>query len=223
MKILTKYRVQNLLQLMINHTTEQYTVNHGRGRPGKNSNVTKATRQIYTLSWAIDKEAVKAEQVMDGVYPLLSTDKTLTAKEVLAAHKYQPRLEKRFTQFKSVHNAAPLLFKKVERIEATMFIFFIALVIQSLIEREVRAAMKNLTIEALELYPEGRDAAHPTTSKIFGIFGNVSRYKILDSSNVLEEFIDELTKTQMRILELLGLPEKQYWRHSIPNIGEHAQ
>ncbi|CAB1063938.1 hypothetical protein D1BOALGB6SA_8723 [Olavius sp. associated proteobacterium Delta 1] len=47
---------------------------------------------------------------------LICTDKALTAKQVLKAYKYQPRLEKRFSQFKTVHNAAPLLFKKIERI-----------------------------------------------------------------------------------------------------------
>jgi hypothetical protein len=32
-----------------------------------------------------------------------------------------PRIEKRLSQFKSVHNAAPLLFKKVHRVEANLF------------------------------------------------------------------------------------------------------
>jgi len=54
----------------------------------------------------------------------LCTDENISCKEALKAYKYQPRLEKRFNQFKSIHNAAPLLFKKIERVEAIMFLFF---------------------------------------------------------------------------------------------------
>jgi transposase len=49
----------------------------------------------------------------------------ISAKEVLQAYKFQPRLEKRFAQFKSIHRASPLLFKKINRVEANMFLFFI--------------------------------------------------------------------------------------------------
>ena len=81
-------------------------------------------KSIYTLSWTRNKESLVKEKKVDGIFPLLSTDKDLSAKDALIAYKYQPKLEKRFTQFKSVHNAAPLFFKKIERIEANMFVFF---------------------------------------------------------------------------------------------------
>ena len=60
---------------------------------------------------------------------------------------WESRLEKRFTQFKSVHEAAPLLFKKIERVEAIMFLFFLSLMTQAFIEREVRLNMKEQNIE----------------------------------------------------------------------------
>lgn len=81
---------------------------------------------------------LQQENNVDGIFPLLTTDNSLSAKEVLTSYKYQPRLEKRFTQFKSVHEAAPLLFKKIEQVEAIMFLFFLSLMIQAIIEREVR-------------------------------------------------------------------------------------
>ena len=105
----------------------------------------------------------------------------MTAKKVLKAYKYQPRLEKRFAQFKSIHNAAPLLFKKIERIEANMFGFFIALAVQALIEREVRNKMKEQKIEKIRVYPEQREASHPTTGKILDRFDNICTYKIMES------------------------------------------
>jgi hypothetical protein len=54
----------------------------------------------------------KAEQRVDGIFPLLTKNKSLSSKEILLAYKYQPKLDKRFTQFKSVHEAAPLFLRK---------------------------------------------------------------------------------------------------------------
>jgi transposase len=139
-------------------------------------------------------------------------DPSLSAKEVLQAYKYQPRLEKRFNQLKQIHHGAPLLFKKLERIEATMFAFFIALMIQALIERQVRHGMADRKIPAIALYPEDRDASHPTTAKIMGIFSDLSTYKLLSSSAETKEFRDELTDVQKTILDLLHIPEASYWQ-----------
>lgn len=46
-------------------------------------------------------------------------------------------LEKRFEQFKSVHEIAPVLFKNPSRIEAFFTVYFLALLIQVLIECEL--------------------------------------------------------------------------------------
>ena len=125
--------------------------------------------------------------------------------------KYQPRLEKRFQQFKHIHHGAPLLFKKLERIEATMFAFFIALMIQALIERQVRNQMADQKIPAIALYPEDRDASHPTTAKIMGIFDDVSTYKLTSSACKTKEFRDDLTEVQQTILKLLNISTDVYW------------
>ena len=154
---------------------------------------------------------IKQDAQTDGVFPLLCTDKALSAKQVLKAYKYQPRLEKRFSQFKTVHNAAPLLFKKIERIEANMFGFFIALVVQALIEREVRNKMKENKIETIRVYPEQREADHPTTSKIIDRFENISTYKIMENSKIIETFKDSLNDDQKLILSLLNIEENKYW------------
>ncbi|KKK68440.1 hypothetical protein LCGC14_2944020 [marine sediment metagenome] len=148
---------------------------------------------------------------MDGIFPLLTTDKSLSAKEVLFAYKYQPKLEKRFTQFKSVHEAAPLLFKKIERVEGIMFLFFLSLMIQAIIEREVRFRMKERGIETLPVYPEFRDAFHPTTSKILYTFEGIFSYQVRLAGETTKEFRDSLTETQQKILDLLGIGLNYYW------------
>jgi transposase len=211
-QIVKEHKLEDFFHISIGTITEKYQVQIGTGRPGKNTKYRTDVNTLYTLSWTQKKQTLKQEAQTDGVFPLLCTDNELTAKEVLKAYKYQPRLEKRFSQFKKIHNAAPLLFKKIERIEANMLGFFIALVIQALIEREVRNKMKEQKIEQIRVYPEQREASHPTTAKILDRFENICTYKIKENSKVVETFKDSLNEDQKLILSLLNIGEDEFWK-----------
>ena len=65
-------------------------------------------------------------------------------------------LEKRYEQLKTVYNVMPVLFKSITRIECLLFVYFIAIIIQSLIERDVRMSMKNRGIENIPAIFRGR-------------------------------------------------------------------
>ena len=216
--IVAEKELEQFFHISIGVITESIKVQTTKGRPGKNTKYTTRENSLYTLSWTQKNQVLKQEARTDGVFPLLCTDKGLTTKEVLKAYKYQPRLEKRFSQFKSTHYAAPLLFKNIERIEANMFGFFIALVIQALIEREVRNKMKEQKIETVRVYPEQREATHPTTCKIMDRFDSICTYKITQDSRVVEWFRDSLNEDQKLILSLLNIEESDYWKSaSQPN------
>ena len=207
--IINKRYAKRFIEIEINKTVVKY-VRKLRIK-GKCKEV-ESLKEEYTLSWKRNKRALKMEENVDGVFPLLSTDATIPAKEALEAFKYQPKLEKRFSQFKSVHNAAPLFFKKIERIEANMFLFFISLMIQSLIEREVREKMAKHRIEYLTVYPEDREAIHPTTNKVFDRFSTISTYELMESNgDRIEYYQDELSELHLKILYLLGIEENKYW------------
>jgi transposase len=130
---------------------------------------------------------------------------------VVQAYKFQARLEKRFCQFKSVHRAAPLLFKKIQRVEANMFVFFIALLVQALLERELRQKLEQRHAPPLKLYPEERDAPHPTTSQVFKTFDRLCTYAITEEGQLREQYHDELTETHRAVLSLLGITELEFW------------
>ena len=217
-QIVAEKELEQFFHISIGEITERIKVQTTKGRPGKNTKYTTRENTLYTLSCTQKTQALKQKAKTDGVFPLLCTDKDLTAKEVLKAYKYQPRLEKRFAQFKSTHYAAPLLFKNIERIEANMFGFFIALVIQALIEREVRNKMKEQKIETIRVYPEQREATHPTTCKILDRFDSICTYKITQDSKVVEWFRDSLNEDQKLVLSLLNIEESDYWKSaSQPN------
>jgi transposase len=210
-KILDKYKVKPYYKITIQEREIRYKVQSGKGRPGPNTKYKTVIEKKFSLCWNQNKCALSQEKNVDGIFPLLCTDRNVDAKSALAAYKYQPRLEKRFTQFRSIHNAAPLLFKNIERVEAMMFLFFIALMIQAVIEREVRMNMIKSEIDKLPLYPEHRLSYHPTTAKIFDRFCDVSTYLLQDGKKVIQEFADSLNQIQLTILKLLNMSEHQYW------------
>jgi transposase len=210
-KILEENDVTSLLECEIKKVNYSHKVQIGRGRPTLNTKYRIETVSMFSLRWYRNKKKIHQESRVDGIFPLLCTDDKLSAKTVLKAYKYQPRLEKRFTQFKSIQKAAPILFKKVERVEANMFVFFIALALQSLLERELRKNMITLNQENMYIYPEDRECKSPTTSIVFDRFSHVSRYEVFENGKIVERYNDPLTKSQMEILTMLNISEKEYW------------
>jgi hypothetical protein len=93
-----------------------------------------------------------------------------------------------------------------------MFGFFIALVVQPLMEREVRNKMKEQKIDKIRVYHEQREATHPTTVKIIDRFQNICTYKIMENSKVVETFKDSLNEDQKLILTLLNIEKDEYWK-----------
>jgi transposase len=210
--ILNRHSVKNLLKTELLSKVRKSHKQQGKGRPSKETVYTTLTTTVYTIAWRRDREAIHQESRLDGIFPLLSTDVSLKAVEVLKAYKYQPRLEKRFSQFKTIHNAAPLLFKKIERIEANMFAFFIALALQALLEREIRLKMNTAEIEKLYIYPEDRECKRPTTSIIFDRFSQLSRYVVRGKDAPDSHFQDQLSPAQIEILRVLEISNDDYWQ-----------
>ena len=215
-KILRKNQAAAFYDIKIEPVRRRRVSQQGKGRPGKKTRYRESFETSYSLSWKRNREALARERNVDGIFPLLCTDKSLGAKEALSAYKYQPRLEKRFEQLKSVHMVAPVLFKKTERAEAMMFLFFMALILQAVIERKVRRSMKAKEIEAIAVYPEHRLAYHPTTAKIFDRFHDTSVYRVMSGGELITEYRDELTSIQKEILDLLEMTEEDYWNSLLP-------
>ena len=120
-------------------------------------------------------------------------------------------IEKRFEQVKTVHEIAPVFLKDEGRIEAFFTLYFLALLIQALIERELRLAMTRQSIEELPLYPEQRQCAHPTTEQVLRLFSLTQRHRLIDQNGLsIQTFDAELTGLQLQILALLGVPAKAF-------------
>ena len=133
----------------------------------------------------------------------------MSAEEVLRAYKRQPLIEKRFSQFKHDFEVAPVYLKDVSRIQALLCAYFFVLLVQTLLERELRQAMVREKVDDLPLYPEGRACAAPTTRRVIDLFEPIQRHELKRDRSV-EVFVTKLSAVQRKVLKLLRLKPECY-------------
>jgi transposase len=190
---------------------ESYHQEH-RGRAGKDTRYIKKVVTRFDLEYRIDDARVAEEARGDGLFPLVSNVLDLSEQEILWSYKRQPTIEKRFSQLKTDYEVAPVYLKEVRRIQALLCLYFLALLVEALVERELRQAMKRETTESLPLYPEGRPCRCPTTRRLLDVFDLVQRHTLQSHDGHTEVLVTELTDLQRKLLKLLGIPSNDYGR-----------
>jgi transposase len=138
--LLAEREVESLIRVRIEEKEDAKYRQAQPGRPSKHTKYKKETRPRYHLTWELDAVAFANAEREDGIFPLLTNDKQLTAEEVLRAYKRQPIIEKRFSQLKTDFAVAPVYLKDVGRIQGLLAIYFFVLLVQTLLERELRQA-----------------------------------------------------------------------------------
>lgn len=211
-KILTKRSMETFVQVEVLQEEEETLKQESHGRPNKDTRYTRQVKLRFDLSWHIDSDQLERAKRADGVFPLISNDQKLTAEEVLRAYKRQPIIEKRFSQLKTDFNVAPVYLKEVSRIESLMCVYFISLVLQTLLEREIRRSMQTQEIESLPLYPEERPCRRPTTRRVIDAMESVSRHRLVtDEGEALDLYTDP-TALQTKLMKLFNIKPSKYGR-----------
>jgi transposase len=208
--------VQNILQARgvegwivteIKERTEEKYRQDRRGRPSAETRYVRQTSSRFELEYHIDTVQLAAETCGDGVFPLITNDSSLSELELLLAYKGQPSLEKRFTHMKTDFEVAPVYLKEASRIQALLCVYFLALLTESLLERELRRAMDREAIASLPLYPEGRKCRRPTARRLIDLFEDVQRHSLQVGRRPPVVFTTELSRLQRRLLRLLGMKD----------------
>src|SRR5258706_5895429 len=203
--ILEKHHVGRYLNVLRTVREEHQYKPTQRGRPGPETAYRKVIKRRFDIEWTMDEEAIAYDHQSDGMYPLMTNDRSLSPAQVLEAHKGQPMIEKRFEQVKTVHEIAPVFLKDEGRIEALFTLYFLALLVQALIERELRRAMARDGIDELPIYPEQRQCAHPTTEQVLRLFSLAERHQLRQHGRTVQLFDLSLTDLQRQVLALLGV------------------
>ena len=181
-----------------------------RGRPGRTTRYLRRQRLRFEVEWSPILATIEYDARCDGIFPLVTNDRALTLTAVLVAYKYQPQLEKRHEQLKSVYAVAPVFLHHEGRVEALLFCYFIVLLVQALLEREVRRAMAARGIESLPLYPEGRECLAPSAHGLCDVFTGLQHHRLRRQGTLVQTFPPELTPLQLQILDLLGISPQEF-------------
>jgi transposase len=208
--ILEGRRVTRYLKVTLD-TLEEHAYRQERpGRPGPSTKYVRTTKRRWQIRWQVDEEAVAYDLKSDGMYPLLCNDPSLTPRQVLQAHKGQPAIESRFKQTKAVLEIAPVLLKNEGRVEALFFLYFIALLLAALMERDLHRAMAQEEITEFPLYPEERKTKRPTAEQVLRLFSLLQRNWLFCDGKEVEVFHPMLTNLQAQVLELLRVPQSVF-------------
>jgi transposase len=194
---------------------EQVTPTRGQSRSSAiNKKYTCDIKPRFDLSWHVDANQLERVRRADGVFPLVTNDRTMSVEEVLRAYKRQPLIEKRFSQFKSDFHVAPVYLKEISRIEALLCVYFLALLTQTLIERELRSAMVDADLESLPLYPESRPCRAPTTRRVIDVMDSLSRHRLTTPDGKTQDLYTDPTPIQGQLMKLFRQQPATYGRSS---------
>lgn len=203
------YNVKGLIDIELVENETHYSKKVGAGRPGPNSIYEECRSTTYQIKWQRNLDAIEENALRDGTFPLISNTK-LECRQILKTYKNQISLEKRFNTTKSVLEIAPVFLKKSSRIEAIVFLYFIALMIISLIERAIRKNMAKASIESLPILPQKMKTTSPTWNNLRYLFRNVHIVQVFVKDRLLQQTINGLHDIHYDVLRLIDVPSIIY-------------
>jgi len=204
-EILQELGTANWVSVTIEEREVETFRQEGRGRPTAQTRYVRQAQTRFAIRYRVEQERLMAEVERDGFFPLITNELSISERDLLLAYKGQPALERRFAQLKTDFEVAPVYLKEVGRISALLCVYFFVLLVEALLERELRRAMAKSALESLPLYPEGRACRRPTARRLIDVFEEVQRHELRVEAEAPVCFTTELTPLQRKVLRLLGL------------------
>ncbi|MGB5993489.1 MAG: IS1634 family transposase [Desulfobacterales bacterium] len=164
----------------------------------------------YGLEWKINEQAAMGVSKTDGLFPLITNNHLLDAADVLRMYKRQSYLEKRMYTKKSILDVAPVFLKKESRIEAVLLLYFFALMIVSLIERNIRLNMTKQKIEKLPILPQKMNTKKPTWNNIRYFCRNIHLSVIIKNKIPIQTNIQGFSDLHKKVCKLIEVPCSAY-------------
>src|SRR6516225_857654 len=180
-----------------------------RGKPTADTIFRRIVQQVPRLHVDTDAANIARSAAMDGIFPLTTNTKEKPV-DVFKIYKYQPRIEKRHALLKSTLEVAPIWLKKNTRIEALMFLEFVAQMLAALVKRALRQKMAERKVDLLCSLPEGRGSKTPTIEQVLRLFEHQNKHALYDGERLIKQFADPLAPVQSQILQLLSISTAVY-------------
>ena len=198
------YKVEHALVLTDQHDE--------RGKqPGSPSKIRRTKQLKFRLSWQVRTDVVYADSRSDGVLPLVTNSRDLSPLNVyIIYHGNQPLVEKRHDLLKNTLQVTPAFLHSISRLEALLFLEYLAVTVLALVERQLRLKMAENHLDQIPLYPEARQCSAPTAERVFDIFEHLQIHTLLKEGRKIRTFPLRLTELQKEVLELLEISPLNY-------------
>jgi transposase len=109
-------------------------------------------RQLKTGAIKIDKGKIKEETHLDGKYIIATSDDTLTPEDVALGYKQLMEVERAFRTLKTTLDLRPVYHRKDERIQAHVFLCFLALLLVRIAERKTNMTWDRIRTQMERLH-----------------------------------------------------------------------
>lgn len=86
------------------------------------------------------------------------------------------------------------------------------LLVEALLEREARQAMKRLELDSLPLYPERRPCRRPTARRIIDVLETIQQHTLIRRGKPEEVMVTEPNRLQRKLIKLFGMNPATYGR-----------
>lgn len=182
----------------------------GRPRKGETPEMQTVYRvQCYVSGW--NEAKVERAIAKLGTFVLITTlpCPEQAAVEVLKIYKGQEAVETRFRFLKNPQQIGPIFLKNTDRIEALAYVFLMALLIYSLLERRVRQNLETKE-EAPLVLPGGRKSKMPTGQMLLVLLSRIQVMIYEEEGRRVHRALSRLSADAERIIRLAGFDLEIY-------------
>jgi transposase len=163
------------------------------------------------MSWQVRTGVVSDDAKSDGILPLVTNCRNLRTPDVYHVyHDNQPMVEKRNDLLKNTLQVTPAFIHNINRLEALLFLEYLAVTVHALVEREIRNNMARDQLQQIPLYPESRECRAPTAERIFEIFEHLQLHILTKEGRKIRTITPRLSGLQKQALDLLQIPHSSY-------------
>ena len=206
-RILRRYRVKDLIQVIYETTTQTTHKRAYRDKPART-----LTETTVTVKPMLDTEAYKQAIQLLGWRVYASNDLELSLIEAVYAYRNEFLIEQGFGRYKGkALGLRPIYLASDQRVKGLIRLLSLGLRILCLLEFSVRSQLNAQQQTLVGLYAGNpkRATPRPTTELLLRAFRGIT-LTIMEIDQSRQRFLSPLSELQQRILHLLNYPEDIY-------------
>ena len=208
-EICRRYRVQALLQLDYQVTTQERHLRCYRDRPAR-----VVVESMVKLSVTLDEAALAHQIRMLGcrVYVTNQPSQELSLASAVVAYREEYLIERGFGRFKGFPlSLTPIYLQRDDYVKGLIRLLSIGLRVLTLLEFQVRRGLAAQQEKLSGLYPGNpkRATARPTAEQLLAAFGEITLL-LVDTPDLTYVHLSSLSSLQQQILALLNFDLEIY-------------